>query len=208
MTSKPPTWNEGDPLMTRIISGLAGGRRIRTPPGNGTRPTSDRVREALFSRLEHLDVVNHSNVLDLYAGSGALGLEAASRGAASVLLVESSRAASAVARRNIAELGLAGISIRAETVERALLARRGEGEVPFDLVLADPPYDVTEEALADVLMLLVTHGWLSDEALVVVERSARSPEPRWPEGLDRAGERRYGETKMWFADFAGPRGVA
>jgi 16S rRNA (guanine966-N2)-methyltransferase len=196
--------------MTRIISGLAGGRRIHTPPGSGTRPTSDRVREALFSRLEHLDVVHRANVLDLYAGSGALGLEAASRGAASVLLVESDWAAVAVIRRNIADLGLPGVSVgvRADTVERALLSGPASVKARCDLVLADPPYDVTEEALGDVLTLLVTHGWLSADALVVVERSARSPEPRWPQGLDGAGERRYGETKMWFADFAGPRGVA
>jgi 16S rRNA (guanine966-N2)-methyltransferase len=196
--------------MTRIISGLAGGRRIRTPPGGGTRPTSDRVREALFSRLEHLDVVHQAQVLDLYAGSGALGLEAASRGAASVLLVESEWAAVAVIRKNIVELGLPGVSVgvRAETVERALLSGPVSAEARCDLILADPPYDVTEEALADVLALLVTHEWLSQDAFVVVERSARSPEPRWPRGLDGAGERRYGDTKMWFADFAGPRGVA
>jgi len=194
--------------VTRIISGRAGGRHIRTPPGSGTRPTSDRVREALFSRLEHLDVVSNANVLDLYAGSGALGLEAASRGAANVLLVECDRAAVAVVRANIAELGLPGVSVRADTVERALLSGPVADETRRDLVLADPPYDVSEEAMAGVLLLLVTHGWLSDEALVVVERSARSPEPQWPQGLEGAGERRYGETKMWFADFAGPRGVA
>jgi len=194
--------------MTRIISGLAGGRRIRTPPGGGTRPTSDRAREALFSRLEHLDVINRAHVLDLYAGSGALGLEAASRGAATVLLVESEWAAVAVIRKNIAELGMPGVSVRADTVERALAAGLASGEARRDLVLADPPYDVTEDALGDVLTLLVTHKWLSEDAFVVVERSARSPEPRWPQGLDGAGERRYGDTKMWFADFAGPRGVA
>jgi 16S rRNA (guanine966-N2)-methyltransferase len=194
--------------MTRIISGLAGGRQIHTPPGSGTRPTSDRVREALFSRLEHLDVVHHASVLDLYAGSGALGLEAASRGAASVLLVESEWAAVAVLRKNIVELGLSGVSVRADTVERALLEGPAFDEARFSLILADPPYDVTEEALADVLTLLVTHEWLSEDAFVVVERSARSPEPRWSQGLDGAGERRYGDTKMWFADFAGPRGVA
>jgi 16S rRNA (guanine966-N2)-methyltransferase len=196
--------------MTRIISGLAGGRRIRTPPGSGTRPTSDRVREALFSRLEHLDVVHHAQVLDLYAGSGALGLEAASRGADSVLLVESEWAAVAVIRKNVADLGLPGVcvGVRAETVERALLEGPASDKARCDLVLADPPYDVTEEALGDVLALLVTHGWLGNDALVVVERSARSPEPRWPPGLDGVGERRYGDTKMWFADFAGPRGVA
>lgn len=194
--------------MTRIISGLAGGRRIRTPPGRGTRPTSDRVREALFSRLEHLDVVDDATVLDLYAGSGALGLEAASRGAASVLLVESEWSAVAAIRKNIADLGLAGVSIRADTVERALLDAPGSDATRCDLVLADPPYEVTEEALSAVLALLVTHRWLSAEAFVVVERSARSPEPRWPQGLEGAGERRYGETKMWFADFAGPPGAA
>jgi 16S rRNA (guanine966-N2)-methyltransferase len=194
--------------MTRIISGLAGGRRIHTPPGSGTRPTSDRVREALFSRLEHLDVLSHGRVLDLYAGSGALGLEAASRGAASVILVESEWAAVAVMRRNIAELGLPGVSIVADTVERALLAGPASDKERRDLVLADPPYDVTERTLGDVLALLVTHRWLSDDAFVVVERSSRSPEPRWPQGLDGVGERRYGETKMWFADFAGPPGVA
>ncbi len=194
--------------MTRIISGLAGGRQIRTPPGNSTRPTSDRVREALFSRLEHLDVVNRANVLDLYAGSGALGLEAASRGASRVLMIESDRAAVAVVELNIAELALSGISVRADTVERALRSAPAFGEAPFDVVLADPPYDVAEEAIAEVLLLLVTQAWLSDDALVVVERSARSPEPRWPHGLVGAGERRYGDTKMWFADFAGPRGVA
>jgi 16S rRNA (guanine966-N2)-methyltransferase len=194
--------------MTRIISGLAGGRLISTPPGIGTRPTSDRIREALFSRLEHLDVVHHARVLDLYAGSGALGLEAASRGAASVLLVESEWAAVGVIRKNIADLGLPGVSLRADTVERALLDGPTSDGERFDLVLADPPYDVTEEVLGDVLELLVTHRWLSEEAFMVVERSARSPEPRWPQGLEGSGERRYGDTKMWFADFAGPRGVA
>jgi len=194
--------------MTRIISGLAGGRRISTPPGSGTRPTSDRVREALFSRLEHLDVIHQATVLDLYAGSGALGLEAASRGAGSVLLVESEWAAVAVVRKNIRELALPGVSVRADTVERALLAGPEPEDSRCDLVLADPPYDVTEEALADVLALLVTHQWLSEDAFVVVERAARSPEPRWPQGMEGAGERRYGDTKMWFADFAGPRGVA
>ena len=194
--------------MTRIISGLAGGRRISTPPGSGTRPTSDRVREALFSRLEHLDVVHQAKVLDLYAGSGALGLEAASRGAASVLLVESEWSAVAVSRQNITQLGLPGVSVRADTVERVLLAGPGSGDARCDLVLADPPYDVTEDALADVLALLVTHHWLSEDAFVVVERGARSPEPRWPQAMEGAGERRYGDTKMWFADFAGPRSVA
>ena len=195
--------------MTRVISGVAGGRRLHTPPGASTRPTSDRVREALFSRLAHLDVLAGSRVLDLYAGSGALGLEAASRGAAAVLLVESDRGAAKVARGNAAVVALPGVVVREDTVERVLLAGPGaRGDDRMDLVLLDPPYDLSDDALADVLTLLVTHRWLAPDALVVVERSSRSPEPRWPAQLDAAGERRYGETRMWFADAAGPDEVA
>ena len=191
--------------MTRIISGKVGGLRLQTPPGSGTRPTSDRVREALFSRLEHLDVLDGATVLDLYAGSGALGLEAASRRASSVLLVESDRAAAAVARRNAALTGIPGITVRAATVERTLA---GAPPAPFDLVFLDPPYDIGEEVLEGVLSTLVQQGWLSADALVVVERSSRSPEPRWPAGLEPEGERRYGETKIWFAGVPEPDGVA
>lgn len=189
--------------MTRIISGTAGGRRLQTPTGPGTRPTTDRVREALFSRLEHLDVLTGARVLDLYAGSGALGLEAASRGAASVLLVESHRGAATVARANAAATRLPNVRVRAETVER-VLAAGPDAQDGVDLVLLDPPYDLEEENLAEVLGLLVSRRWLAGEALVVVERSARSPQPPWPPSLVTAGERRYGETRMWFADFRGP----
>ncbi len=189
--------------MTRIISGTAGGRRLQTPTGPGTRPTTDRVREALFSRLEHLDVLTGARVLDLYAGSGALGLEAASRGAASVLLVESHRGAATVARANAAATRLPNVRVRAETVER-VLAVGPDAQDGVDLVLLDPPYDLEEENLAEVLGLLVSRRWLAGEALVVVERSTRSPQPPWPPSLVTAGERRYGETRMWFADFRGP----
>lgn len=180
--------------MTRIIAGTAGGRRLQTPGGSGTRPTSDRVREALFGRLEHLDALDGA-ALDLYAGSGALGLEAASRGAAPVLLVESDRRAAAVIKANIAALGLTDVTVRAATVERTLA-----GGAPYasDLVLIDPPYAVGETALATVLQTL-TDGWLADDALVVVERSSRSPEPTWPAGLSGQDDRKYGETTLWFA---------
>ncbi|WP_460936350.1 16S rRNA (guanine(966)-N(2))-methyltransferase RsmD [Phycicoccus ginsengisoli] len=191
--------------MTRIISGRAGGQRLATPQGQGTRPTSDRVREALFSRLEHLDVLRGARVLDLYAGSGALGLEAASRGAASVLLVESDRAAAAVARRNVAALGIPGTSVRHATVARTLAA---PPPTAFTLVFSDPPYDLPEEALAGDLALLADPGWLAPDALVVVERSSRSAEPRWPGGWEPEGERRYGETTVWFAGPRHPEGAA
>ena len=185
--------------MTRIISGTAGGRRLQTPTGSATRPTSDRVREALFSRLEHRDLLAGTNVLDLYAGSGALGLEAASRGAAIVLLVEAHKGAAKAIRGNIDTLGLRGARLVADTVERTLAAGP-PGGILVDLVLIDPPYDVGEEALAEVLRALVDHGWLAADAFVVVERSSRSPQPSWPEGLELSGEKRYGETTMWFAE--------
>ncbi|HEU5144576.1 MAG TPA: 16S rRNA (guanine(966)-N(2))-methyltransferase RsmD [Dermatophilaceae bacterium] len=193
--------------MTRIISGTAGGRRIQTPPGSSTRPTTDRVREALFSRLEHRDLLAGTNVLDLYAGSGALGLEAASRGAAIVLLVESQKAAAKVIQANIDTLGLRGARLVADRVEHALAAGP-PGGIRMHLVLIDPPYDVSEEALGGVLRALVEHGWLAPDAFVVVERSSRSPQPAWPEGLELSGEKRYGETTMWFAEPRVDDGVA
>ncbi len=183
--------------MTRIVAGTARGRPLVVPRGDATRPTSDRVREALFSRLDHEGVVTGAQVLDLYAGSGALGLEAASRGAEQVWLVESARGAVDACRRNAGALHLAGVQVVASPVERAVA---GAAVHPFDLVLMDPPYSLPEEDLAKVLALLVAGGWLAERAVVVVERSARGTEPSWPPGLERFDERRYGETRLWFAE--------
>lgn len=182
--------------MTRIISGEAGGRRLRTPAGEGTRPTTDRVREALFSSLEARDAIDGAHVMDLYAGSGALGLEAASRGAASVLLVESDRGASATIRANITDLGVAGARLQSCSVEQAL---DRPASLRYDLVLADPPYDVSEESLTSVLEMLLAHQWLAQEPVIVIERSSRSPEPTWPDGIVVEGSKAYGETTLWFA---------
>lgn len=185
--------------MTRIIAGTAGGRTLRTPPGSGTRPTSDRVREALFSALEARDVLHGARVLDLYAGSGALGLEAASRGATSVVLVESDRRAAAVVLANARSLGMTHARVVTATVATALAADPAVGEAA-DLAFVDPPYDLSEDALAAVLDRLGA-GWLAEGGLVVVERSSRSPEPRWPAGLEPVGKpRRYGETTLWWAE--------
>ncbi len=183
--------------MTRIVAGAAGGRPLGVPAA-GTRPTSDRVREALFSRLEHLGVLAGAQVLDLYAGSGALGLEAASRGAASVVLVDHAKAAVAACRRNVASLALLGVEVVPERALAHLQRRCPLGDL--DLVFLDPPYDLSDADLSLVLAALVPH--LAPEALVVVERSSRSPEPAWPTGeagLQREDERRYGETVLWFA---------
>lgn len=180
--------------MTRVIAGTAGGRELHTPAGRGTRPTSDRVREALFSALEARDALSGARVMDLYAGSGALGLESASRGAAEVTLVESDRAAASVIRNNAARLGLR-VSVLPVTVTSAL----GGAARPLDLVLLDPPYDLSEESLGADLAALVSRGWLADHALVVVERSKRSAEPTWPDGLAPERVKTYGETVLWYA---------
>jgi 16S rRNA (guanine966-N2)-methyltransferase len=182
--------------VTRIIAGTAGGRRLETPRGDATRPTSDRVREALFGSLESRGALRGARVLDLYAGSGALGLEAASRGAAEVVLVDSGRLAIESARRNVAALGLPRVTVVLASVLRHLA---GRPPWPADLVLLDPPYALAEDDLAGVLAALVAVEWAAPGALVVVERSSRSPEPRWPAGLVRDAVRRYGETTLWTA---------
>ena len=184
--------------MTRIVAGTVGGRRIEVPR-SGTRPTSERVREALFARLDHYGVLDGARVLDLCAGSGALGLEAASRGAGEVALVDSSRSASQTCQRNIRSLGLSGVSA---VTAKAATFLAGPAGTPADLVLIDPPYELSEEELAAILIPLVRSEdpWLAPRAVVVVERSTRSPEPTWPEGLGRFADKRYGETTIWFAE--------
>ncbi|WP_280235443.1 16S rRNA (guanine(966)-N(2))-methyltransferase RsmD [Nocardia cyriacigeorgica] len=183
--------------MTRIVAGTAGGRRLRVPPA-GTRPTSDRVREALFSAIDARLDLDGVRVLDLYAGSGALGLEALSRGAARALLVESDRRAAAVVRGNITDLGLSGAELRVGSVS-AVLAH--PAPIGYDLVFSDPPYDIDTAAVVADLTALAGRGWLAPGALVVVERSSRSPEIDWPAGFLAEKPRRYGETRIELAEF-------
>lgn len=182
--------------MTRIIAGTSGGRRLDVPKGQDTRPTSDRVREALFAALEARGALHGTRVLDLFAGSGALGLEAVSRGCAEAVLVDSSRAAAASARTNVAALGMPRVAVVVSSVQRYLA-----GRPPWaaDLVLLDPPYAFAEADLGAVLAGLVGGGWLRPAAVVVVERNGRSPEPDWPAGLERDTVRRYGDTALWTA---------
>lgn len=178
----------------RIIAGEAGGRRIEVPLGAGTRPTSDRAREAMFSTLAALTDLTAARVLDLYAGSGALGLEALSRGAARADLVESDARAGAAIRANVAALGLAGAHLHAVTVRR-YCARAPDGP-PVDVVFADPPYDLPPADLAKALGLLVER--LAPGALVVVERSSRDPDWLWPPPLEALRVRRYGAGTLWY----------
>ncbi len=174
--------------MTRIIAGFAGSLSLAVPK-SGTRPTSDRVREAIFSALESRGGL-----------AGALGLESASRGASHVVLVERNQAAARVAKANAAIVtraapsGLAPtIEVSTSTVAGYLAASRGE----FDVVFLDPPYDVGETELGEALTALVPR--LAADAVVLVERSSRSPEPEWPEGLVPTRDRSYGETTLWWA---------
>ncbi len=186
--------------MTRIIAGPAGSLALEVPD-IGTRPTSDRVRESLFASLDAADLVRGAAVLDLFAGSGALGLEAASRGAASVDLVEKAPAAAAVVRRNVARVAKAlppGVPVRVHATAVSAFLRSATGV--FDLVLIDPPYDVGEGAVTEVLEALVPA--LAPCAVVVVERAARSPRPEPPAGLAHRRDRRYGDTVLWWLERA------
>jgi 16S rRNA (guanine966-N2)-methyltransferase len=180
--------------VTRIVAGRAGGRRL-TVPQKGTRPTSERVREAMFSALESAVDLDGALVLDLYAGSGALGLEALSRGAAGATFVENDRKALDVLRRNVTAVGLPGAVVLPGAVETVLADRPGE---PFDVVLADPPYALTEPQLTTVLDRLAGNGWLAGHGVLVLERAARGGAPDLAEGLTVIRERRYGDTVTYW----------
>ncbi|GIJ20087.1 16S rRNA (guanine(966)-N(2))-methyltransferase RsmD [Micromonospora lutea] len=183
--------------MTRIVAGSLGGRRLTAPSGAGTRPTSDRVREALFSAVEAEVDLDGARFADLYAGSGAVGLEALSRGAAHALLVESDPRAARVIRENLTALRV-GSSARLVTGKVAtVLAAGAEGD-PYDVVFADPPYALPDDGIQAMLAALLDRGWLAPEALVVVERSSRSGPVEWVEGITGQRSRRYGETTLWY----------
>ena len=189
--------------MTRIIAGTAGGRRLAVPSGQGTRPTSDRAREGLFGTVTAICGTLHgARVLDLYAGSGAVGLEALSRGAADVLLIEADRRAIGVIRDNVAAVGLPGVRVLAGRVE-LVLARGPGGEPPRDVVFADPPYAMPDAEVSAVLTALLGAGWLAPGAVVAVERATRSGPQQWPAGYAADRARKYGEATLWYGRAAG-----
>jgi 16S rRNA (guanine966-N2)-methyltransferase len=198
-----------------------------TTAGKITRPTSDRAREGLFSTVEAIrGGLNGARVLDLFAGSGAVGLEALSRGAADVLLVEADVRAARVIKANIATVGLPGARLVTDKAER-VLARGPDGAVqsestgqsgsalpsgstglperagPRDFVFADPPYAVSDDEVARVLTLLAAKGWLAPGALIAVERATRSGPLAWPAGYETDRSRRYGEATLWYGLAAG-----
>jgi 16S rRNA (guanine966-N2)-methyltransferase len=178
--------------VTRVIAGLARGRRLEVP-SSGVRPTGDRAREGLFNSLGSLLDLDGAAVLDLYAGSGALGLEALSRGAAEVVFVESSPKVLPVLQANLAAVGLPGGRVLRGSVPTVV---GGRAPRAFDLVLADPPYDTPGTEVVGVLRALAGHGWLAPDAVVVVERSRREAPWEWPTPLVGLRERRYGEALL------------
>jgi 16S rRNA (guanine966-N2)-methyltransferase len=174
--------------MTRIVGGSHGGRRLKVPAGGGTRPTSDRAREGLFSSLQSLTDLEGARVLDLYAGSGALGLEAVSRGAAAATLVERDPKALAALRANVADLG-----VTATVIDNDVTAYLRGAPEPADVVLLDPPYEVDVDPVLELLV-----PWLAPGAVVVVERATRGAAPAVPHGLEAVRDRRYGEATLWY----------
>ncbi len=185
--------------MTRIVSGFAGSLTLRVPK-QGTRPTSDRVREAIFSALDARDALVGLRVLDLYAGSGALGLEAASRGARVITLVEKNPQAAALCRANATAVTRAApgrsapqITVSGQSVQSFLDGT----DAGFDLVFIDPPYELGEAELAQNMLALAPR--LHELAIVMVERSSRSPEPLWPAGIELDRRKDYGDTTLWWA---------
>lgn len=187
--------------MTRIVAGIAGGRTLRVP-SSATRPTTDRAREGLFSSLASLvgDLAG-IRFLDLYAGSGAVGLEALSRGAAHALFVESAPKAVKVLRDNVAALRLEGAEVRAEPVERLAASPAPWG---YDVVFADPPYALASADLARVLERLGAAGWLAPGGLLVVERASRDASWSGLPAVEPVKARRYGEATLWYGRAARP----
>ena len=172
----------------RIIAGTAKGRTILGPRGSGTRPMTDRAREALFSSLGPR--VPGARVLDLFAGSGSLGLEALSRGAASAVLVERDGEALRVLSRNVARVGLGG-EVRREDVNRYL----DRCTIRFDLVFVDPPYALSLASVEEVLRKIAP--LLDEGAPMVVHRRVGEDPPAVPGGLQRVAERTYGDSRLW-----------
>ena len=187
--------------MSRIISGAAGGVRLASVPGDNTRPTTDRVKESLFSKLESYDIIRDARVLDAFGGSGALGCEALSRGAASVTLLDIYPKAVAVIRKNVAAvekaMGRTGSSsTRVQQSQALTYVKSASG--PWDLVFVDPPYAMPNEQVSELLEALTPK--LAEGAVVVVERSSRDPEPVWGEGLYCFSTRQHGETVLYYVE--------
>lgn len=190
--------------MTRIIAGIAGSRQL-VGPASPTRPTSDRIRESIFNRLETWDVLEGATVLDLYAGTGALALEAVSRGATTAVMVEKDAKAAAVCTKN-ATLIQASLKAAKSSAETKVVNKAVEGFLAlaqsheFDLVFIDPPYEVSNDEVTQNLEHLRAH--LSADAVIVLERSSRSGEVALPDGYECEDAKNYGDTTVFWLSLA------
>jgi 16S rRNA (guanine966-N2)-methyltransferase len=187
-----------DGTMTRIVAGAAGGRRIAVPRDFTGRPTSERAREGLFATLYTLlGGLDGARFADLYAGTGAVGLEALSRGAAHALLVEADRRTAQALASNARTLGLdAAASIVTAKVERLVAAPPAAGA--YDVAFLDPPYALPAAELAGTLSAMSANGWFGTGAVVVVERASRDEPFPWPEPVVPDRSRRYGDATFWY----------
>jgi 16S rRNA (guanine966-N2)-methyltransferase len=180
----------------RVVAGALGGRRLAVPRGATVRPTTDRVKESLFSALESRGAIAGAAVLDLYAGSGALGIEALSRGARVAVFVERERSAVDVIERNLAALGLRDVARAVRADVGAFLRGAAPVDAPFGLVFADPPYQTSREVVASLLALLASESWCSPGATVVVEHAAGTSLE--VPGLQSTWSRGFGDTLVSF----------
>lgn len=179
----------------RVIAGTHRGRRIAAPKGTVTRPTADRVREALFSRLVAIDAIEGAHVLDAFAGAGSLGIESLSRGAAQVCFVERERAALAALRGNLDTLDLTGSSAVIPTDVFVAARRSGLPGAPFALLFLDPPYRIDKAEVRGLIETLIETKGLAIGAVVVWEHDSHES-PLWPAGMAEAGTKRYGGTSV------------
>lgn len=188
------------PRGVRVIAGSARGRRLIVPDGEHVRPTKDIAREAMFSALDARGALDDATVLDLYAGTGALAIEAVSRGATTAVLVEWDRAALDAIRANVEVLGADADGARVDVVARDVgrfVAGGPPPDAPFDLVFVDPPYNTSDADITALLAVLAVPGWLAEEAIVSVERPVRHPVVA-PPGLSKGWERTFGDTLLTF----------
>ena len=185
--------------MTRIIAGSHKGRALKVPQ-SVTRPTSSRVREAIFSSVEHSHAgFTDVNVLDLFAGSGALALEAISRGAAYALMMENDPKAIAAIKENMSTLKIRNARVQGGELFSHLISDLPENT--FDVVFADPPYNLADDKITLMLEALSNRGWLAPDALIVVERDKYS-DFMWPHEYTNISQRTYGDTVVSYARYS------
>lgn len=182
--------------MTRIISGIYGGRVLQVP--DSARPTTEMVREAMFSTLNGWDAIVGKTALDLFSGSGGLGFEALSRGASEVVFVEADLKAVEILKKNAANLQVK-VEIKKQKIKN--FVQKEDMRQKFDLVFIDPPYRVANEEIQEIIENLVVRGFLNDSAIIVLERPSRD-QFAWPRNIQERKRKRYGDNTLYYGSVA------